>query len=384
MPHTNEGSTQRLPLFSDAFVAQMGESLANQIVDQICRGLMEGPTPQQRPTSLCLEIIVFELDEDLLRELVQCVFTQFNPVQLAQEIILTFNHVQRIFQGQSQIHPTSQTGSEHPATTPETSAGSTDPSPPLSYPNPVSSPTQPTTSTIPSPTPAGSTEGVSLPLPICKFDLIRMILEQVYSLQNRLLGSCHLRERIFEEILLYPVQLSPELLGNIEAVTNHAVIQNFRQGLINQYDNFALKNCNKVSCINSDLEFIAEQIKQLTINFPAGELGIIEIADAAGGVAEAFHSEEHDFDEIFDAVDAVAEVIEDLADFYKVKLNQLERLLDLAISGCPVPIEARATLPTIPEITPAPAIFPIIGLTPFAQTPIPSITPITPITTIIP
>lgn len=330
MPHTNGDPTQRPKLFSDDFIGRIGEDLANQIIDQICRGLTE----PQRPTSLCLEIIVFELDEDLLRKLVQCVFVQMNPVQLAEQIIRTVTQVNRILNG----HNTAS-------------------SPPASEPTPAV---------------------INNTLPICKFDLIHNILARVSRLEDRLLDTCHLRERIFEEILLQPTHLSPALLSDITAVTDHVVIQNVRQALITQHDNFALKNCNKVSCINSDLEFIADQIKQLTINFPAGELGIIELADAAGGVAEAFHSEEHDFAEIFDAVDAVAEIIEDLAEFYKVKLTQLERLLNNAISGCPVPIEARATLPAIPELAPPPAIFPIVGLNPLAQTSIIPTLPIIP------
>lgn len=360
MSQPHEEAAQRPQLFSDAFTAQLGEDLADQIIDQICQAIADSPDEPPQPTSLCLELIVFGLDEDILCELVQCVFTQMNPILLANEIIRTMKRIRRMLKRHTR--PTEASRGNSSAKTAAPSA------PKTSQPKTTAQHTPNKSQAGTMKTPQAKTSSHSAPdtkesgLTICKFDLIRMIVTQMEALQKRLTDTRHVKDRILEEILLYPTCLSPDLLNDITAVTNHVIIETFRQGLIDQYDNFALKNCNKVSCINSDLEFIAEQIKQLTINIPAGELGIIELADAAAVVAEAFHSEEHDFEEIYDAADAVAEIIKDLAKFYKVKLSQLEELLDNASSGCPVPIEARSTLPTIPEVAQTPAIFPIVSL----------------------
>lgn len=323
----NEYTPPRPPIFSDQFVDQIGEDLANQIIDLLCKGLTEPPTPTTS-TSLCLEIIVFELDEDILEELVRCAFQQFNPVLITLEIIQILqqiNHILNGINGEETESPDSED------------------------------------------TPTDETEQESQPpevIDICKFDILKLVNKKLRHLKKAILDRCHLRDAIFEEILIIPKHLPTDKLGDIYYITDYVIAQNFRTFLTQQYDNFALKLCNKVTCLNSDIEFLGDQIKQVTINFPAGERGIIEIADAAASVAQAFFSEEDDFNEIYDAVDEVSKLIEDLAEIYEDKLNQLEELYTLAPSGCPLPIEARETLPTIPEVSGPPPIFPIVGLPP--------------------
>ena len=75
----NNQQPSRPNIFSEEFIEQIGEELANQIVDQICQGLTQMP-PRQQPTSLCLEIVVFDIDKDVLKTLVKCVFEQMNAV----------------------------------------------------------------------------------------------------------------------------------------------------------------------------------------------------------------------------------------------------------------------------------------------------------------
>ncbi|AZR73652.1 hypothetical protein BBF96_09795 [Anoxybacter fermentans] len=316
MPERDNQSPPRPKIFSDEFIAQIGKDLANQIIDQICQGLTQ-MVPSQKPTSLCLELLVFELDEDILKKLVKCVFNQFNPVQITQKILEIINRVNNVMNKNEN----------------------------LTYKN-------------------------KKKFQIDKFNLLRKVNRKIKDLKNTLFRTCtNLRDNIFKEILLRPKQIPSDKLTDISFIIEHVIIQHFRQFLIDQYDNFALKLCNKVSCIFSDLEFLAEQIKQITINFPSSEVGIIEIADAAATVAEAFFSEEDDFNKIFDAVDEVAELIEDLAQFYQKKLDQLEKLLALSTSGCPVPIEAVETLPTIPEVPPPSPIFSIVEIPGTATTP---------------
>ena len=300
----NNQQPSRPNIFSEEFIEQIGEDLANQIVDQICQGLTQMP-PRQQPTSLCLEIVVFDIDKDVLKTLVKCVFEQMNPVLIAQDILNLIG----------QVNGTEQVAQE-------------DDSP----------------STI----------------RINKFKLVRKVMQRMDKLKKSLYAGCDLRENIYEQILLQPTQLPTGDLKNISNVIEHVITQQFRQLLKDQYDNFALKLCNKVSCIFSDLEFLAEQIKRVTVNLPASEEGIIEVADAAADVAESFFSEEDDFSEIFDAVDEIADLLESLAEFYQYKLKQLEELLSLSTAGCPVPIEARATLPSIPQAPPPSPVFTVV------------------------
>ncbi len=287
MPEQNNDSS-RINIFSDEFISLIGEDLANQIIDTICQGLTGGVIPE-KTTTLCLEILLFGIDEKVLKTLVECVFTQLNPIIIAQQIFFLL---------ELQKDP----------------------------------------------------EKV---LQICKFNLIKDITKKIKCLELSILQSCDLKDQLIKEILLQPTELPIKKLSDLDYVIKHVIVVQFRGFLSQQYDKFALKLCNKVSCIYSDIEFLSLQIKQVTINFPAGELGIIEIADAAASVARVFYGEGREFQQIFDAVAEVAQLIEDLDKIYKKKIIQLEKLLSLSDTGCPTPIEAKQFLPTIPKVIPA-------------------------------
>ncbi|MCK4259511.1 MAG: hypothetical protein KAX49_11070 [Halanaerobiales bacterium] len=297
MPDKN--NQKSLNIFSDEFISLIGEDIANQIIDKICQGLTE-EIPPEPPTSLCLEILLFGIDVEVLKNLVKCVFTQFNPILIAQQVL----NLIKIANGDNDEDK----------------------------------------------------------MDICKFALIKKIIKKINCLQSILEGD-DLKENILQEILLHPIQLPIDQLSDIDYVIKHVIITQFHEFLIAQYDNFALKLCNKVTCIYSDIQFLSEQIKQVTINFPAGELGIIEIADAAASVAISFYSESRNFQIIFDAITEVSKLIQDLDRIYKEKLAQLEKLYSLSDTGCPTPIEAKQFLPTISEVSIAPpsTIIPIAG-----------------------
>lgn len=333
----------RPSIFSDQFIKAIGEDLAGQIVDLLCKGLTESPPPVQ-PTSLCLEIIVFELDRDILKELIRCVFRQINPVIVTQEIIQLLQRADEILNG-----PKGEDSEPADSETPQCEL------------------TDEKSKQQQSPPPKN--------IDTCKFDILKSVNKKFRKLRTDILGSGKIRDAIFEKVLLTPEKLFSDKLDDIDYVINYVIARDFRNTLIQQYDKFALKLCNKITCVNSDIEFLSDQIKQITINFPAVEKGIIEIADAAGSVAQAFFSEEDDFDEIFDAVDEAAKVIEDLSEAYEDKLKQLEELYDLAPVGCPLPIEARELLPSIPEVPAPPPIFPIVTLP--SSVPMPFTGPIT-------
>lgn len=256
--------------------------------------------PLPKTTTICLELMVFQIDQIILKKLVKCTFTQLNPLTISEKIIdLLVNE--------------------------ET---------------------------------------------LDKFALLKIVLEKIDKLRLSLKDHHNLANNIYSEILLKPTKIPPNKYPDLAELSEQIIAQQFKEALINQYDNFALKLCNKVNCVYSDLEFLAEQIKLVTINFPAAEKGIIEIANSAADIAEAFFSEQDDFKDIYEAVDAVSKMIQDLAKFYQEKLEQLDELLALSYTGCPVPIKAREALPSIPEIPPPPPIFPVVGANGTLTTPI--------------
>lgn len=307
---TKEDSTNNSssPNISSELISLLGEDLAKKVSTIICQDLTKEPAPP-KATSLCLELLVFQIDQSVLKKLVKCTFKQLNPLNILEKI---FEFLAKEEQEQK-----------------SSSQGSID-----------------------------------------KFALLAIILERIAQLKSSLKDQHNLAEKLVKEVLIQSPHIPSPKLKDLSYLSQYILIQEFRETLINQYDNFALKLCNKVTCVYSDLEFLAEQIKLITINFPAAEKGIIEIANAAGNIAEAFFSEQDDFNDIYQAVDEVSKLIQDLAKFYQEKLEQLDKLLALSYTGCPVPIKARETLPSIPKAPPPPPIFPVVGLNGTFTTPI--------------
>lgn len=288
----------RPQIFSDQLYAELGEDLINHLTEQIYQGLASN-TPQ-KPTSLCYELLLEEIDECLLLNLVDCTLHNLNPLLLTQEILQmlkTHPHCSE------QLFPTrTLTEGIHP----------------------------------------GDFE--------LKFIVLNEVLQSIDKLTSLLCNSFNLRSALYDEILLHPVELPPDHPKDLAIVVQHTVFTHFRNLLAAEYDNFAMKVCRKVACIQSDMEFLAAQIKQITINYPTAEQGIIEIVDASTMVAQSFFSEEEDFAKIFKAVKAVSAMVEDLAHIYQEKLDQLSHILSLSAEGCPVPIEDHFTLSKIPTI----------------------------------
>lgn len=296
MPLESEKPNPRPKIFSDQLCSELGEDLINQLTEQIYHGLTENVA--QQPTSLCFELLLEDLDDCLLLKLVDCTLHRLNPLLITQEILQMLNHLP---------------------------------------PNPHREPPALVSSDLP--------QGAEI-----KFVILSIVLQEIEKLTSLLCTSCNLRSSLYNELFLHPNELPPDHPKDLTILIQHTIFTEFRTLLTAEYDNFALKTYRKAGCIQSDMEFLAAQIKQLTINYPAAEQGLIEIADASAIVAQSFFSEEEDFAKIFKAVKAVDEMIEDLAHIYQEKLDQLAEILSLSSDGCPIPIEDHFTLTRIPTL----------------------------------
>lgn len=88
----------------------------------------------------------------------------------------------------------------------------------------------------------------------------------------------------------------------------------------------------KITCVEADLTFLSTEIIRLT----SANAGILQAANALVLVASARFAEEKNYDEIFRAVEEIADVIEDLAEIYQDRLQVLRALLPF--STCPRPL----------------------------------------------
>lgn len=88
----------------------------------------------------------------------------------------------------------------------------------------------------------------------------------------------------------------------------------------------------KVGCLQADLTFLSTEILRLT----SANAGILQISNALALVTSARFAEDDDFEEIFDAVEEIADAIEDLAEIYQDRLQVLRALLPFSL--CPRPL----------------------------------------------
>ena len=291
MNRENSGQPSRPQIFSDEIISALGEELVNQITDQLSQGLAGKTTPSPAST-LSLELIFAPLPKEVLLNLINCTLIHLNPLLLTQSTILQLR------------------------------------------------------------VPCAAHCPNHQPHRYDKFQILQALLDEIQTLSITLNNSCDLPETLFHQLFLSPDNQYPSpdhCPHDLLNLAHHMVIQSFRTVLYSEYNNFAQKISRKINCIQSDLEFLAAQIKQGTINYPSAEQGIIEMADAAAQVAQAFFSEEEDFAQIFSSVDAVSDLIEDLSHIYQAKLKQLNDLSSLMPEGLPLPLAKSFTLPEIPR-----------------------------------